>query len=54
MFCVAGLWTFGYGGQGQLGTGNKENTYGPKRVHLPSSSARPVNVVSENILEIST
>ena len=40
-----GLWMFGYGGQGQLGTGSKENAYGPKRVSLPSSSARPVEVI---------
>ncbi len=41
----SGLWMFGYGGQGQLGTGSKENVYGPKRVYLPSSSARAVDVV---------
>ena len=40
-----GLRMFGYGGQGQLGTGSKENAYGPKRVSLPSSSARPVEVI---------
>ena len=37
----------GYGGQGQLGSGSKENLYAPKRVEIPSTHARPVAVVSK-------
>ena len=39
-----GVWTFGYGGSGQLGTGNKENMYDPRRVSLPGA-AQPTDVV---------
>jgi hypothetical protein len=41
----------GYGGQGQLGSGSKENLYAPKRVEIPSAHARPVAVVSATTID---